>query len=664
MQQAYILVFIIFSTLQGCATKTDIYKVTTMDAANNLLRMHYLPSRIDDELSSRLFDSYLNKLDENREVFLASDIDEFENYRYKLDEAILTGDMSLGFKIYDRYQDRLEGRYTFVIEELLDGLDNFDFNVDEYFNRERKSLPWFSATDEYDEHWRKRFKAEALRIKMSGLSLSRIRELLTKRYENRILSIRKESRDEAFSMYINALAHCYDPHTQYFPPIDTKHKEGHSDEPMVGIGLIVKSNNDDVTVVKTVPSGPSDGKLNKGDTILAIGQGDDEMIDVIGLRLEEAVSLMRGARGTKVVLQVRPAEGGLESFKNIEIIRDSVTLKEQVVRGDLLNINGYKIGFISLPTFYLDYFAFKNKEKNYKSSSRDVKALLYQFGLEGIDGLVLDLRNNSGGSLSEAISMAGLFVGSGSITQVKGSTGRVELLKDEDAEVYYNGPLVILVNGLSASATEILVGAIQDYGRGVIVGEQTFGTGTLQSLKKLFHGTMKITQAKFYRLNGQSTNQVGVIPDMKFSGSSISTSLSEEDLGNTLPYDSIQAVDYSYSNDIKRFIPILKSSLNERLSRNPYYSELTDRREWEKDYDKSRIPLNEKVRWKMRSRLKQELDAVNENRRRARLYSLSQYGNEAILEYSNTSGALEDFLLSESSQILIDLIQLYEHGVW
>lgn len=662
MWRAYILVFIIFSMLQGCSAKTEIYSIATKDAASNLLRKHYVPTRIDDDLSSRFFDSYLNELDENREVFLASDIDEFEQYRYKLDEAIISGDMSPGFNIYDRYQDRLEERYTFIVEELLDRLDDIDFNVDEYLNRERKASPWFRAADEYNDHWRKRFKAEVLSLKMSGLNMSRIRKLLSKRYENRIFYMRKESRDEAFSKYINALTHCYDPHTQYFAPINRK--GGRSNETMVGLGLVVKSKNDNIAVVKTVPSGPSDGKLNKGDSILAIGQGDGEMVDVVGMRLEEAVNLMRGARGTKVTLQVRSVEGGLDSLKKVEIIRDRVALQDQAARGDVLNINGYKLGFISLPTFYLDYQAFKNKEKNYKSSSRDVKALLHQFGLEGVDGLVLDLRSNVGGSLSEAISMAGLFIDSGPIAQWKGGTGKVQLLKDEDAGVYYNGPLVVLVNGLSASATEILTGAIQDYGRGVVVGEQTFGTGTLQSLIKLVHGTMKITQAKVYRLNGQSTNQVGVIPDMKLAGSRFSTSLSEEDLGNTIPYDSVPAVDYSYSNDIKRFIPILKRNLDGRLRRNRYYSGLSDRPKWEKDYDKSRVPLNEKVRWNMRSRLKRELDTVNENSRQARLYSLSKYGSEEILEYSNTSGALEDFSLSESSQILIDLIQLQNHGVW
>ncbi|HNN29858.1 MAG TPA: S41 family peptidase, partial [Agitococcus sp.] len=469
--------------------------------------LHYEHKKLNDALSSQILDRYLKDLDPTRAYFLASDIAEFEEYRYLLDDDLNRGDLTHGFAIYARYQQRFNQRLDYVLKELKKGSKNFDFSVDDSLEIKRENVPWAKEAQELDTLWYKRLKSAVLSLKLSGKKDEEIFKLLTKRYETQRNNMNRNKADDVFQTFMNAFTETYDPHTEYFSPRTSENFNINMSLSLEGIGAVLQAEDDYTKIVRLVPAGPADKskQLKPNDRIVAVAQGDGEFVDVVGWRVDEVVDLIRGPKNSTVRLQVLPANAVDEhQTKVISIVRQTIKLEEQAAQKRVITINhqgkDYKIGVIKLPTFYADFAAMQAGDPNYRSTTRDVAKLIEELKAEQIDGMVLDLRNNGGGSLSEANSLIGLFIETGPTVQVKNANLEVELLGDSNPAVAYDGPLVVMTNRLSASAAEIVAGAIQDYGRGLVVGSTTYGKGTVQALRELNHGQLKLTEAKFYRI--------------------------------------------------------------------------------------------------------------------------------------------------------------------
>ncbi|PHQ87865.1 MAG: tail-specific protease, partial [Thalassobium sp.] len=499
------------------------HAVTTQQIMSNLLRGHYERKRLDNAMSSQVLDTLLDDIDSTRSYMLASDIAEFEQYRTSLDEALSRGNMAPAFSIYNRFEQRVAERLSFLLNELSNHVKDYNYKQDETLELDREDAPWATTAAELDELWRKRLKNSILNLKLAGKEQDDIIKLLTRRYQNQLNRVYLSKPEDAYQTFMNAVTRTFDPHTQYFSPRNSENFNINMSLSLQGIGAVLQTEDEHTKVVRLVPGGPAAkaNNLSPADKIVGVGQdADGEIVDVIGWRLDEVVDLIRGASGTTVRLEILPADSSGSDSKVISIVRDEVKLEEQSAQKEVIELKDgdktRRIGVIDIPTFYIDFQGRMENRPDYKSTTRDVRKLITELKEEGIDGLIIDLRNNGGGSLEEAIDLTGLFIPTGPVVQVRGIRDRVEVLQDQDPEVLYDGPMTVLVNRLSASASEIFAGAIQDYGRGLIVGGQTFGKGTVQSLRPLTQGQLKITQAKFYRVSGDSTQHQGVIPDVLF----------------------------------------------------------------------------------------------------------------------------------------------------
>ncbi|HEY5647496.1 MAG TPA: S41 family peptidase, partial [Pseudomonadales bacterium] len=490
----------------------DVHPRTALGILDQLRHNHYLDKPLDDQVSSEIFENYLEMLDGAKVYFLADDVKALEKHRYLLDDALVRGNLDPAFEIFNLYQTRLVERLEFLLEELRAGITDMDFEADESVDIDRENASWPVDVAELDDIWRKRLKAAALGMKLNGKELSEIQNLLTKRYGNRLKQSKQTKSEDAFQLYVNAFASTYDPHTQYFSPRTSQNFNINMSLSLEGIGAVLRSEDEYTSVVELVPAGPADksGAIGPSDRIVSVGQGEGgPLIDVVGWRLDDVVELIRGPKGSTVRLEIIP--NASEDHKVISIVRNTVKLEEQAAQKQVLELtrNGQptRIGIISVPTFYVDFKAVQQGDPDYKSTTRDVRRLIEELKTEneGIDGLVIDLRNKGGGSLQEADSLTGLFIKSGPTVQVKAANRRANVYADTDDSVAWDGPMAVLVDRLSASASEIFAGAIQDYGRGIIIGNQTFGKGTVQTLVPLNRGQLKITAAKFYRVSGQST---------------------------------------------------------------------------------------------------------------------------------------------------------------
>ncbi|KZY90807.1 peptidase S41, partial [Oleiphilus sp. HI0073] len=537
--------------------------------ARSLLLSHYRKQDIDRTLSERVFDHYLDSLDSQRLYFLQSDIEEFAPYRTRLHAALKTGQLEPGFKMYNRYQERIIKRAVYKIELLKNDLKDMDFENDEFILSDRSELPWATTEDELRDIWRKRVKSAALSLKLSGKSLEEAAKTLRTRYQSQLKRALQTRSEDAFQAYMNAFTTLYDPHTNYFSPRLSENFNINMSLSLEGIGAVLQADNEFTKVVRLIAGGPAQqqGQLGPADRIVGVAQGEDgDMVDVVGWRLDEVVELIRGPKHSTVRLEVIPSEAKVDTeTRQIAIVRDKVKLEDQAAKSKLIETqrNGVKkrVGVIAIPTFYADFQAMQTGDPNYKSTTRDTLNLLNEMRADGeLDGLVIDLRGNGGGSLDEANRLTGLFIEEGPTVQIRSANDRVEVLTDPDPELVYGGPLVVLVDRLSASASEIFAGAIQDYDRGLVMGSQTFGKGTVQSVRPLNHGQLKITQAKFYRISGASTQHKGVVPDIEIPDIVDRTKVGEDALENALPWDSIAAADYSVVQNNAG----IESLLNER----------------------------------------------------------------------------------------------------
>jgi carboxyl-terminal processing protease len=584
----------------------DVHPRTSLSIVEQLRHNHYLQKPLDDAASSELFDKYIDLLDSGHAYFLASDIQALEKYRYALDDALKRGDLDPAFDIFNRYQVRLEERLEFLITELGQGLKKMNFNTNETIEIERKHAPWAATTAELDDLWRKRLKAAVLAMKLNGKQLDEIQDVLTKRYKNRLKQATQTNSEDAFQVYVNAYASTYDPHTQYFSPRTSENFNINMSLSLEGIGAVLRTEDDYTEVVRLVPAGPADkaGALKPSDRIIGVGQGETgKLIDVVGWRLDDVVELIRGPKASVVRLEIIPAAAEDSKTRIVSITRNTVELEEQSAQKKVLTLQQggvpHKIGIIEIPTFYVDFKAVQEGNPDYKSTTRDVHALIDQLKAENVEGIIIDLRNNGGGSLQEADSLTGLFIKSGPTVQVKTANRRANIYADTDDEIAWDGPLAVMVNRLSASASEIFAGAIQDYGRGLIIGSQTFGKGTVQTLIPLNRGQLKITQAKFYRVSGESTQHEGVKPDVEFPEVYDTDKIGESSLEDSMPWDEIKPAVYTHATQIQSVLQVLVDKHKDRVANDPDFDYL--RALMQKSHEaskKTEISLNEAVRIK------------------------------------------------------------------
>ena len=582
-------------------------------ATKFLTNWHYKDTRLDDALSSEIFDSYLELLDPNRIYFLAGDIETFERYRTGLDDALRHSDLLPAYEIFNVYVQRVRQRVNYARSRVT---QPFDFTIDEYYRFDREGLDWERTAEGLDELWRQRVKNDYLRLKLTDKEDEAIVETLTERYENLERRINELNNEDVFQFFMNAFAQSIEPHTAYLSPRTSENFEISMRLSLEGIGALLGRESEYTTISRVVPGGPAakDGRLKAGDRITAVGQGDEgKMVDVIGWRIDDVVDLIRGPKDTVVRLDVLPEDASISGpTSQINIVRNEVKLEEQAAKSSIIELpvegaenEVVKIGVIDLPVFYLDFNGRAQNKPDYRSSTRDVRKEIQLLEEQGVKGIVVDLRNNGGGSLLEATTLTGLFIDKGPVVQVRNSNGRISLEEDTESGMAWSGPMAVLVNRYSASASEIFAAAIQDYGRGMVIGEPTFGKGTVQSLLDLDDyapsdspgmGQLKITMAQFFRVNGGSTQNRGVVPDIRFPSVGDPAKYGESALDNALPWTSIDPARYDQAGDLSRMVAVTDSLYQVRIVDNEEFAWLrTDIDDYNNHADEKEVSLLESV---------------------------------------------------------------------
>ena len=580
-------------------------------ATRFLTRFHYKAEPLDAAMSQKIFDRYFDSLDGDRLFFLQADVDRFAPDRDKLGDDIYDENLSVPFAIFNLYEQRVTERTAYARNLLKKG---FDFDKDETYIYQREHAPWAKTKAELDDLWRKRVKNDWLRLKLAGQDDAKIRATLDKRYATYLERMRQLTGEDVFQTFMNAYAMSIDPHTNYLGPRASENFDIAMKLSLEGIGAVLQRDDDYTAIREIVPGGPAalSGKFKVGDRIVGVGQGASGAItDVVGWRLDDVVDLIRGAKDTTVRLEVLPADAGPDgTHELIALVRKKVNIEEQAAKSSVIEIKDgdatRRIGVITLPTFYEDFDARRRGDKNYRSATRDVAKLLIGLKAQHVDAVLMDLRNNGGGSLSEAIDLSGLFVGKGPVVQVRNADGHVEVGRNTREAMAWSGPFAVLVNRNSASASEIFAGAIQDYGRGLIIGEQTYGKGTVQNLvdldqmsqsEKPTFGELKMTIQQFFRVDGASTQLKGVTPDIAFPVTGDFAQNGESTNKNALPWASIAAADYTPTSDLKSILPMLKSLHYVRVAgEKPWLAYEADVADARKMRAETSISLNEKAR--------------------------------------------------------------------
>ncbi|MDB5952741.1 MAG: tail-specific protease, partial [Massilia sp.] len=542
-------------------------------------------------------------------------IDQFDVVRNKLDDAINNENLTLPFSIYNVYQQRFNQRMAFA-RDLIKG--KFDFSTDETFQLDREKAAWPKNEEEARDLWRRRVKNDYLRLKLAGKDDKSIRETLDKRYDNYQTRMRKLNNEDVFQMFMNAYAMSIEPHTNDLGPRSAENFDIAMRLSLEGIGAVLQSRDEYTVVREVVPGSPAglSGKLKVGDRIVGVAQGDTTpFTEVLGWRIDDVVQLIRGAKDSTVRLDVLPADSGTDGkHTQISLVRKKISMEEQSAKKSIIEVrdSGVKrrIGVISLPTFYLDFDARRRGDKDFKSATRDVSRILGELKKEKVDNVLIDLRNNGGGSLIEAIELTGLFIDKGPVVQQRNAEGKIEVESDTNGGLAWDGPVGVLINRGSASASEIFAAAIQDYGRGLIIGEPSFGKGTVQQLlsldkfapsDKVHYGELKMTIAQFFRINGGTTQLRGVVPDIKLPVMSDNESFGESSYDNALPWTSIKPANYVPAGDLKELFAPLQKRHDVRIAKDKDFQYLNeDIAEMRKLRKENAISLNETVRRKER----------------------------------------------------------------
>ena len=634
-----------------------------------LATTHYSTQIIDDQLSKKLLDTYIDRLDSPKRFFLAADIEEFQQWQYKLDDLAKRGDVSAAFFIFNRLRERAIDQLTRNIAFLESNKKQFDFTLNETILIDSKQRSWFDDTAMADDFWRKAMKDSMIRLLISGKDPEEANKLLIKRYQALLNRYTQRNSKDVFEQYANAFASLYDPHSSYFTPRSSENFQINMSLSLEGIGAQLTTEDEFTEVVDVISGGPADiqGILKPKDKIIGVGQGDDDIVDVIGWRIDDVVDLIRGEKGSTVRLQI---DSGGSSDKIISIVRDTVKLEEKSAQSSIINITNkgknYKLGVIEIPTFYMDFEAYRKRDPNYKSTSRDVRKLLKDLKAQSVDGVVLDLRNNGGGSLYEATALTDLFIDYGPVVQIRDANKKIYRNQRATSKAYYDGPMVVLINRLSASASEIFAGAIQDYGRGLIVGSQSYGKGTVQTMSELSSGLLKLTVSKFYRVSGGSTQHRGIIPDIAYPSAFNADEIGESHLDSALPWDQIHSVPHQYSNKISDLIEPLQAAHKQRAYSDVNFSSMAKQlaltEEWKEEKS---INLNLEQRKLRDNSLDLSLLAIENKRRLSQ--KLKAYPDIEAWELAqenedseDTASADSDPMLFETGYILSDQILLLQ----
>lgn len=621
--------------------------------SSHFLRSHYKPIELNDHLSSKMFDRYIRSLDLNRNVFLASDIKELEKYRLNFDDAIERGNLSEAYKVYSLSLKRRIERYKFAIS-LLD--EKFDYekkgDVLEY---DREDADWAKSAQELDELWRQRVKYDSLNLKLASKDDEKIKELLTKRYERAIKRLKQTKSEDVFQTVMNSFARSIEAHTSYLSPRNAERFQMEMNLSFEGIGAVLQSEDDFTVIRSVVPGGPAElsKKIKPEDKIVGVAQDDEEFIDVIGWRLDEVVELIKGPKGSVVKLQI--VKGSSESSvpEVVSLTRDKIKLEDRAAKSEIHTPEsgpneGQNLGVITIPSFY-------------NNLHLDVKKELAKLKEQDVRGIIVDLRGNGGGSLTEATLLSGLFIDKGPVVQIRTSAGRTRIEQDTDGVTFYNGPLTVLVDRYSASASEIFAAAMQDYGRGVVMGEQTFGKGTVQqhrSLGRIYDlysnplGSIQYTIAKFYRINGGSTQHMGVVPDIMFPSAIDPKEWGESQEENALPWDSIPRVNYSSVGDATPVLTSMRQNHEKRMSEDPEFAYIyQDIKKYHAEKDKKTISLVESERLaEKKKRESVRLSRTNERLARAGLEKI-----ENIDDLPEDFEAVDPFLI-EAAGVTYDYV--------
>lgn len=628
---------------------------------------HYRKFGLNDSLSNKMYNNYLNEIDRGKLYFLASDVQSFEKYRNQLDESLSNGDLTAAYDMYNTFRKRYRERSAYI-DKLLTK-PTFDFTVDESFNTDREKVAWAKTSDELNEVWRKLIKNEALELKISGKADSSIVNLLKDRYKNRERNLGRFRSEQVFQMYMNAFCEVLDPHTRYFSPADSDRFKQDMYQALEGIGAVLREDGNYIKVVEVVPGGPAfkDKRLKKDDRIIGVAQGDEgKYEDIVGWYVDDAVKKIKGAKGTIVRLQVLAADAlPSDPPKEIRLAREKVNLQTSRAKKEVITItqnkHDYKIGIIQIPSFYRDFESAGKRDKDFASTTRDVQKLLDSLKAENVEGVVIDLRNNGGGSLTEAISLTGLFISKGPVVQVREQTGETEVQTDVNPEVSYDGPLAVLTNRFSASASEIFAAAIQDYKRGIVLGEQTYGKGTVQTMVDLNQwikdpdklGQINITVAKFYRINGSSTQRKGVSPDIEFPSAFSAAEYGESSQPTALPWDQIATTRYDLTKYLnEKQVEKLREKYQQRLKNEPELKTFTEELElFRKARENTVVSLQETKR-------KKEREEAEKKRQALKKLETEEDDEETSVAAKPADKKKKDIYMIETERILADYIAL------
>jgi carboxyl-terminal processing protease len=632
-------------------------------------RYHYKDFALNDSLSSEILDRYLKSLDHGKIYFLQADIDSFEKYRYRFDDNLQTGNVIPFYNIFRVFMQRMQDRVAYL-DTILS--KEFDYTLDEELLIDRKKAEWSNSVAQLNDIWRKRIKNDALNLKLNGKDWDDIKSNLEKRYENFTTVLRQYNAEDVFQVAMNSFTASIDPHTNYLSPITSDNFKIDMSLSLEGIGARLQYDDGYTKVVEIIPGGPAfkSKKLHVDDRIVAVAQEEDgEFVDVVGWRITDVVQLIRGPKESVVRLQLITSGKQLSSEPvEIRLVRDKVLLEEQSATSSILEVKNddipYKFGVINIPKFYSDFEGQRLGDKNFNSTSRDVKELLEELKTQSIDGIIIDLTNNGGGSLDEAVNVTALFIKDGPVVQVRDMNGKIMVNEDTDPQVIYDGPLAVLVNRFSASASEIFSGAIQNYGRGIIIGENTYGKGTVQNLidlnrissKRGFKlGQVKLTIAKYYRIDGSSTQRLGVIPDILFPSPISPEEFGESSKQNALKWDRINPADYEQYFNLASVLPELRNKSDNRTEADPEFDYIReDILAYKQSLKDKYVSLNEEVRNKEKEE-REEREFQRENERR-KIKGLKLLEKGEIPPEDEVEDV--DPFLYESAQILADLIQI------
>lgn len=632
------ILMLISGAVLATASETSIDKLepsrnhrqTALIITKVMDRYHYRSTELDDALSSNILDRYLESLDPNKSFFTQKDIDGFEQYRHSLDEAIISARLEPAFEIFKHFRLRVDQRTDLALSLLKQ--NKFDFDRKESYRFNREDAPWSKGDAQINELWRMRVKNDILGLRLADKEEDKIVETLEKRYTNIAHRTRQFDANDIFQAFINAYTLSIEPHTAYMSPERSENFDISMRLSLQGIGAVLRNDNEYTTIQSTVTGGPADksGQLNAGDRIVGVAQGNKgEMLDIIGWRLQDVVEIIRGTKGTLVRLNVLPKSAGADGkSKEVSIVRDEIKLEDQAVKSSIIEglpgLEGMRFAVLDIPAFYRDFRGQIAGKSDFRSTTRDVRKLLTKLMADKVDGIIIDLRGNGGGSLSEATELTGLFIEEGPVVQVKDSRGKVEIERDMDPEQVYAGPLVVMVNRNSASASEIFAGAIQDYQRGLVIGEPTFGKGTVQTLVELGQfsrgsddlGRLRLTIAQFFRVQGASTQNRGVVPDILFPTAMAAADHGERSLDNALPWASIQSVKHKKHGATA--VAGLREANVARTSKDPGFDFLLEQEKAIKEVqDRKMVTLMESER---KQQYAEREDAQLQRRNKLRVY--------------------------------------------